>query len=355
MDMLLTGITYLFSASLAAIAAIYCLPRAEHWGLMDHPCGGRKKHGHSTPLIGGIILWAALLPLLIIKPAMGFMPYSLPLVTVTVFIGLLDDRHELSAKLRLGIHLLIGLVMATWAGIQLRTLGELLPGVQLSLGILAIPVTCFAVAASMNAVNMVDGVDGLAGALSLVPVAVVGALAIQAGNTDLTLIATALSGGLCVFLLLNFPFPWRVRATCFMGDTGSTLLGLMVAWLLIGGCSAHLFRPVLALFLLALPLIDAAGVMLRRILRGDPVTAPGRDHLHHVFIDAGMTHRHVVYMLSCSAVAIAAMGLILERNNTPEWIMFAIFASMLVTNLVLLRSADKAKAVLREKVFSHRM
>lgn len=352
--MLLAGLVYLFAAATAVLAAFYCLPRAERWGLLDTP-GGRKAHERTTPLVGGLVIWAGLLTLLAVEPTSP--PVALlTLATLTVVIGLLDDHHELSARFRLCIHLALGLAMALWAGIKLDSLGELMPGQPLALGLLALPVTCFAVAAAMNAVNMVDGVDGLAGGLSLLPVAMIAGLALQNGShPELLLTASALAGGLTVFLLLNFPFPWRQRASTFLGDTGSTLLGLMVAWLLIQASSEGLFRPVLALYLLALPLLDTAGVMVRRTLRGVSLTTPGRDHFHHVFIDAGMQHKHVVYMLVALATAIASLGLLMEKRGTPEWTMFTLFAGMLVINLVVLRSADKAKELLRERLFSQRL
>lgn len=352
--MLLTGLAYLIAAATAVLAAFYCLPRAERWGLIDTP-GGRKAHAHATPLVGGLIIWAGLLTLLAVAPTSP--PVALlTLATLTVVIGLLDDRHELSAWFRLGTHLALGLAMALWAGIKLDTLGELVPGQPLALGLLALPVTCFAVAAAMNAINMVDGVDGLAGGLSLLPVAMVAALALQSGtHPTLLLTATTLAGGLTAFLLLNFPFPWRQRASTFLGDTGSTLLGLMVAGLLIQASAEGLFRPVLALYLLALPLLDTAGVMVRRSLRGVSLTTPGRDHFHHVFIDAGMQHKHAVYMLVALASVIAGLGLLMEKRGTPEWTMFMVFVGMLVINLVVLRSADKAKELLRDRLFSQRM
>lgn len=354
MDALLPPLTFALSAALAVMMYFYCLPRAERWGLMDTPCGQRKKHHRSTPLIGGLIIWAGLMALAVIKPVMGTLPYSLFLGTVTVLVGLADDRHELPAQLRLVTHLAIGLAMALIAGVQLSHLGELLPGVSMELGLLALPITCFAVAAAMNSVNMMDGADGLAGSLSLVPVAAVAILAGQAGNHQLLVTALALAGGLCVFLLLNFPLPWRHHASCFMGDTGSTLLGLMVAWLLIRGCNDNLFSPVVALYLLAMPLIDTAGIMLRRLLRGVSLTTPGRDHLHHVLIDAGMKNTHMVYMMSALATAIACLGLILDRQGVPEFVLFGVFMGMLLTNLLALRSAEKAKEVLRSKVFTPR-
>ncbi len=352
--MLLSVFTFLFAAALAVLAAQLLSVRAERWGLIDAPGDGRKQHAHPTPLIGGLIIWAGMCALLFIMPSADLFPYCLPLAALTVVVGVLDDRHELSARLRLVVHLGIGLLMIFWADIKLTQLGELYPGKFIYLGLMAIPVTCFAVAAAMNAINMVDGVDGLAGSLTLIPVLVVAVLAALSGYHDLLYTTAALAGGLCVFLLLNFPLPWRHRASCFLGDTGSTLLGFMVAWLLIRSSEAGLMSPVLALFLIALPLLDTAGVMTRRLRRGVSMTTAGRDHLHHVLIDAGISPRQTVYLLVSVAVVIASLGLLMERNGMPQWAMFLFFMSMLLANLYLLRNAENAKSALRERLSSSR-
>lgn len=344
-------ITLFLSASASIITAFILLNKGAHLVPIDRP-GGRKHHEHDTPLIGGLIIFVGLLPLIFLMPSMQITAPFLTLAAVTVLLGLLDDRRELSASARLIMHLLVGLFMALWADVLLSDLGYLFGEDVFKLGWLAIPVTCFAIAASMNAVNMVDGVDGLAGALCLLPVLVVSAFAISASEVTLILQTAAVAGGLAVFLLFNFPFPWRKKASCFLGDTGSTLLGLFVAWFLIQGAQLGLYRPVLALFLLAIPLIDTAGVMLRRVLRGVSMSTPGRDHLHHVFIDSGMSTRHATIIIVAFALFIATVGVLLEMRQMPEWLMLVIFAICLLANLIFLRSAELAKKVLRERWFT---
>lgn len=349
--MLAAFITFIMAASIATVTAFWLLHSAPHLAPIDSP-GGRKQHKQSTPLIGGLIIFFGLMPLIIIMPSMQDSAPFLVLMNITVLLGHLDDRHELSAAVRLFTHLLVGLGMVLWAGISLTTLGHLFAGADLSLGWLAIPVTCFAVAASMNAINMVDGVDGLAGGLSLLPIVAVSAFAYNAEETALLLQTTAVIGGLLVFLLLNFPFPWRNKAKCFLGDTGSTLLGLAVAWFLIAGTQHELYRPVFALFLLAVPLTDTACVMLRRALLGVSMSTPGRDHMHHVLIDSGVSSRHATLLIVAIAILVAAFGLLLELRQVPGWVMFLIFVCFLASNLVVFRSADRAKMAIRERWFS---
>lgn len=344
-------ITLPIAFAIALVAAMVLLEMAPRWGLVDLP-GGRKKHKHHTPLIGGLILWAGLLSLLfVVEDLLSLLPL-LVLTGATIAVGVLDDRHELSAYFRLAVHLLVGLGLACWVGVKLESLGALFSSSPIVLGWAAVPVTMFAVAAAKNALNMVDGVDGLAGVLSGLPVVVVLYFAVPAGHPVLVPFALALTGGLLVFLCLNFPFPWRAQAACFLGDTGSTLLGLMVAWLLLQGAQDQLFRPVLALYLVAVPLIDTAGVMLRRVLRGVSMSTPGRDHLHHVFIDAGMPPRHATYLIVSIAVLLACIGMIMEYRAVSESVMFLVFLCLLALKLTALRSSDNAKRLIRERFYS---
>ena len=349
--MQLTWLAFPLGACLAMIVAMLLLEYAPRFGLVDKP-GGRKAHARVTPLIGGLIIFAGLWGLPLVTQDLRWVIQVLMLGALTVGIGVLDDRHELSAKVRLLVHVLAGLGMAWWAGVSLTQVGDLFGMGPLGLGVLALPATCFAVAAAMNAYNMIDGVDGLAGSLAALPVVVVVCLALPAGHVPLIGLSLALLGGLVVFLLMNFPFPWRAHAACFLGDTGSTLLGLMVAWLLIAAAQEGLLRPVFALYLLAIPLADTAGVMLRRVLRGVSLAAPGRDHLHHIFIDAGMSPRHATYLILALALLIATVGIVCELRAVPEWVMFALFTGYLLGSMLLLRSVEQAKAALRRAWFN---
>jgi UDP-GlcNAc:undecaprenyl-phosphate GlcNAc-1-phosphate transferase len=345
-------ITFPIAVALALLAAMILLEVAPRWGLVDHP-GGRKLHQRQTPLIGGLIIGSAMLATLVVIPKAVWILPLLVLAAATIFIGVLDDLVELSAGFRLLTHMLVGLGMALWAGVQLTSVGALISDAPIILGWLAVPATIFAVAAAKNALNMVDGVDGLAGVLALLPVAVVFYFSAKLDHAALLSISLPLLGGLFVFLALNFPLPWRVNAACFLGDTGSTLLGFLVSWLLIQGAQEHLFRPTLALYLLAVPLIDTAGVMVRRLLHGVSISTAGRDHFHHVLIDAGMSPRHATYVIAALALLIACLGLVLEYREVHEGLMLLLFIVFLLANTLALRSAEKAKFHLRSRFFSY--
>jgi UDP-GlcNAc:undecaprenyl-phosphate GlcNAc-1-phosphate transferase len=147
--------------------------------------------------------------------------------------GLADDIWHLGFKPRLVVQAAVALAMVFVGGVELASLGELLPGVAVDLGWFAVPITVFATIGLINAVNMIDGIDGLSGSVSLVSLAFIAVVAHGADNPAYLLVAVALMGGIVGFLFFNLRYPGNARARVFLGDNGSMLLGFVFAWLLI--------------------------------------------------------------------------------------------------------------------------
>ena len=325
--------------ALSIFGAILFLFLAEKIGLVDEP-GGRKFHKKITPLIGGIVIFLGCMAV----PALNTEMVSwriIVLMSITLVVGLIDDIFEISAYTRLILQLLIGLAMALSLNQPLTTLGDFMGFGSVALGVFSIPLICFSVSAAKNALNMVDGIDGLAGLLALIPVAAVFCLASRAGVENLLSISIALVVSLSVFLYLNFPLQNRPSAICFLGDSGSTLLGFLIAYLLISSVTAGLIKPVVALYLFAIPLIDSVCVFARRIRRGVPLFHPGRDHWHHMLIDGGFSCRQATLFIGSIATIIAVAGLIMGHRGVSESLMFYLLIGFTLLNLSNLRLSSK--------------
>ena len=111
----------------------------------------------------------------------------------------------------------------------------------------------------------------------------------------------------------------------FMGDAGSMFIGLTVVWLLAMGSQSNetttaAFTPVTALWIIAVPLIDMAGVMVRRIKKGQSPFKPDRDHLHHIFMRAGFSSREALIIITLVSAAISTLGILLTYYDLPEWV-----------------------------------
>lgn len=340
------------STFIVSIAGIHILiPVSMRIGLVDTP-GGRKQHEVHTPLIGGLTIFFALALFLISSfffPFPGFNHPALILaITLILAIGVIDDVRNLGVRLRFLLHALVALIMIHWGGVVLADLGKLVSSSPLVLGFFGVPLTVFATLGTINALNMVDGIDGLAGALSVVVFSYIAVLTYAADNSYF-LLTIAVLGALTGFLVFNFPYRARQRASIFMGDAGSNLLGFIIAWLLIALSQGEkpVIAPVTALWLYAVPLIDTVSVMVRRVwLKKSPFKAD-RGHLHHLLVDAGFRVRQVVYMMVLLQILLAGIGVLMLRNGVPQAIGFFGFLGLFAVYLLLVSRTWRVVPLLR--------
>jgi UDP-GlcNAc:undecaprenyl-phosphate GlcNAc-1-phosphate transferase len=166
-----------------------------------------------------------------------------------------------------------------------------------------------------NAVNMLDGVDGLAGGYLALSCFWLALIAQAAGRGDVAVEALVLMAALVGFLVFNLRHRWRARASVFMGDAGSTMLGAVVAYLLVRLASGPgaLSFPML-LWLVIVPVTDTLILAVTRIAAGHSPFRPDRRHLHHLLQDRGFTPGQTAALLiaaSCLCGAVAYGGLLL--------------------------------------------
>ena len=170
---------------------------------------------------------------------------------------------------RMALQALVASIMM-YNGLYLYSLGNILFGYELVLGVLGYGVTLLAVVGAINAFNMVDGIDGLLGALSCVTFGALATVFWMGGNDEMALWCLCLMVACLPYILLNLGIPRGRKFKVFMGDAGSTLIGFTVIWLLIVATQGDdaVMQPVTALWLIAVPLMDMLRVMIARIRRG---------------------------------------------------------------------------------------
>jgi UDP-GlcNAc:undecaprenyl-phosphate GlcNAc-1-phosphate transferase len=187
------------------------------------------------------------------------------------------------------------LFVIVWADVRLDDFGRLFWNDVLELGWLAMPVTIFAALGVINSFNLIDGMDGLAGGIFLVAAAGMALLAGLAGQTQILQLLLLAIAAVAGFLLLN-ALAERAGAI-FMGDSGSMLLGFLLAWCFIalGNDRAYTaeraFMPLTAVWLFAVPLLDTTTQIWRRWRAYLPVFGADQHHLHHAFLRAVYHHR----------------------------------------------------------------
>ena len=185
-------------------------------------------------------------------------------------VGVLDDLHDLPWYVRVGMQAIAALLMVYVGGVKVEQLGELVGVHDTGLGFLSIPFTVFATVGLINAVNMIDGIDGLAGSLVLVALLMLCAAGRYAGDPQLAEHALILGGAVAGFLAMNMRMPWRPRAKVFLGNSGSAVLSFALAWFSfrLTQNPGHPVSPVLALWLVPVPVVDTLVLMGVRFLEG---------------------------------------------------------------------------------------
>lgn len=315
---------------LGALALLFISRKvAKKVGLVDKP-NARKHHNGHIPLVGGVSVYLSLWIIYILQP--GWLPdFSIYMAcaTMLIVVGVLDDKLDLPVLPRMALQALVASIMM-YNGLYLYSLGNILFGYELVLGVLGYGVTLLAVVGAINAFNMVDGIDGLLGALSSVTFGALATVFWMGGNDEMALWCLCLMVACLPYILLNLGIPWGRKFKVFMGDAGSTLIGFTVIWLLIVATQGDdaVMQPVTALWLIAVPLMDMLRVMIARIRRGDSPFKPDREHLHHVLLKAGFSRIFTLSIIVVLQALCCLTGLIFEIANLSEILQLIIFIMM---------------------------
>lgn len=319
--------------SCAAIVALR--PAAPVLGLLDRP-GGRKTHDGDVPLIGGIGMFVAIVVGVVWMPAGDpDTPYLMAASAFLLMVGVLDDRLDVPARLRLIAHIATAYVAVAILdnGPRLTFGSAFGPEEVVLTGLTAVGVISVLVGGTINAFNMMDGIDGLAGmmaAIAFVALAWLAARGQDAFALQLSLVTLGAIGG---FLLFNLPLGVNRRWRVFMGDAGSTLLGFLISALVLRMSQDRgILAPATALWLVALPLTDLLATMLRRVALGRSPFSPDRRHLHHRLLDAGLSARAALGVLAVLAAALAGAGIGMHLARVPEVVQF--YGFLAVASLV---------------------
>lgn len=333
------------------------IPIAHKIGLLDKPAG-RKQHVGAVPLIGGISVYCGV--------ALTLSWFGLPHDThwyyllcggTIVVLGVFDDFFDLSVKLRLVVQAVIACVMMYGLKLYVGDLGNLFGHGHLTLGYwIGIPFTVVAVIAAINAFNMIDGIDGLAGSLSAVTFISVTLMMSVGGQLDYAVLPMVLVFALIPYLLFNLDLVGKGKGKIFMGDAGSMLIGLTVIWLLIIGTQSESasFRPVTALWIIAVPLMDMVAIMIRRIRKGQSPFMADREHLHHIFLRLGLNSRQALVAIATLASMLATVGVIGEYLMVPDGVMLLLFLAAFVVYSMTLQYIWRITRFIKRYKAKHR-
>lgn len=306
-----------FSALLASFLCIAIIPFVIYLAGKNKwfdEVNERKIHSGNIARLGGIgIFWSFAISLIFISLIFVRSPELLPWgqqywvaslsLLVIHLMGLADDFFNLKARLRLVVQLLLA-VAVVWAGFRFKVLYVPFLETELDLGVFSYIITIFWIVGITNAINFIDGLDGLSGGISLIACASLGILFIEQGSLFPALIAFTLVGSLTAYLFYNFP-PARI----FMGDSGSTFLGFVLALLpLLGNqVKGSGFNFWIAVTILLIPIFDTFAAILRRKKKGVSPFSPDKFHLHHKLMNLGFSTRQILAIVYASCMGLGGV------------------------------------------------
>ena len=300
-----------------------------HWLVLDMP-NERSLHTRPTPRTGGIaILLGTGTGLLAAWLWNGYTVVSLTLtaaVLALTLVALLDDRYTLGAGPRL---------LTQIGAVSLLLFTQQLP----VSGSLALIIALLFLVWMINLYNFMDGMDGFAAGMAVFGFGTFALLAWQAGNMDLALGCTIIVASCLGFLLLNFP-----PARLFMGDTGSTVLGLLAGVVILKAHHDAILPFWLGLLIFSPFIVDASVTLGTRILRGEKFWQAHRTHYYQRLVQIGWGHKRTVLaeytlMIACSATAMAAASQPLARQTT----IIAGWAVIYVVLIYLVHRAERRR------------
>ena len=275
--------------------------------MVDLP-GHRKVHEEAIPNLGGIVIFFGfLLGLLFVVSIEGQYKTLLIGGVIILLLGIVDDIVDLSPKYKFIIQLVPALLVVAYNSNLINSfIIHQLAGLDL-LGYLIYPLLILWIVGITNSINLIDGLDGLACGVSIIALGTFLILGLLLKMEILNIITIALLLSMLAFLKYNF-FPAKI----FLGDSGSTFAGFMLAsisalWAMKGGNAFFLIVPVIVL---ALPIFDTLFAILRRYREHRPIFQADQGHLHHRLLARGIAHKNVVLLLWGISLIFSIMALI---------------------------------------------
>lgn len=320
-------ISFLVSLVLVPI----CKKVAIHVNAMDIP-NKRKVHKVPMPRLGGLAIY---LSFLICYMFFGQLTTHMLSIIIASFIivlfGIIDDINPMKARYKLIGQIIAACIVVFYGDIVLKDV--YLFNYYLNFGALAPYLTVLFIVSCINAINLIDGLDGLASGISSIyflTIAIIAILTNRIGGLDIML-SIIMLGSTLGFLVYNFP-----PAKIFMGDTGSQFLGFTIAIISLLGFKNVTFNSlVVPLLILSIPIFDTLFAILRRLLKGEPIGSPDKEHFHHQLLKMKFSPRKTILIIYTINIAFALVSIFITigDNKAASYIYIVLIVLLLFTVL----------------------
>lgn len=313
---------------------------------VDVPSDGRRMHKAPIPRLGGLaIFFGFLCSSLLFSPMTPQFGGMLIGASIIVVLGIFDDIYALPAKPKFLVQIVAALVASLFGNV-ITVLSN--PNIfstepYWNLGVLSIPFTVLWIVAITNAVNLIDGLDGLACGVSTISSMTMLVISLSVSEGPVAILMGALVGACLGFLPYNLN-----PAKIFMGDTGSTFLGFILAVASIQGLFklSAIVSFAVPFLILGLPIFDTCFAILRRLADGRSPMSPDREHIHHRLIDMGFSQKQAVATLYIISAILGLSAVILTTSGIERAIIFfgAFCVAIAITSKVMMSHSESETA-----------
>lgn len=345
---------------MVAMPALIKVAKLKH--LVDEPGEERKLHRRSVPTIGGIMIFAGTIigyslwfpsssPEMLgqnynVLSALEEFKYLVASMFILFFLGLKDDIIGVSPMKKLLIHLVVASILVFMADIRITQFW----GLFYVNGIpdwFSIVFSFFVYIVIVNAINLIDGVDGLAAGVGLIASVAFAIWFYNTGDIPLALLATSLGGSLLGFLFFN----WH-PAKIFMGDSGSLIIGVVMYVLAVKMIEfpmhmlphgiSDVSKPVLAMAILAYPLVDTLRVFINRAIQGRSPFSADKNHIHHKLMSLGFGHVKTSLILYAFTIFVTLLTFFTPSHSpNASFLILAGVVAILVNLLFYVKRAKR--------------
>ena len=302
---------------------------SKNMNIMDIP-NERSVHKKPTPLLGGIAIFLSFLFDFILFGNQNPLMISILIASFLILLlGIFDDIKPIKARYKFVIHILVALIVVFYGGLKLTHVDIF--GLSLNFKWMSPYITILIIVGIINAVNLIDGLDGLCAGISSIYFLTIGVIALilnKFNGLDIIL-SFIMLGSTLGFLVFNFP-----PAKIFMGDTGSTFLGLMISVImLLGFKTVTLTSLLIPLVLLILPITDTLFAIIRRALNKKPIGQADKEHIHHQLLKH-LSTRKTILVIYIVDLIFSVVSIFYAIGKKKEMIIFYILLMFILLYLV---------------------
>ena len=302
---------------------------SKNMNIMDIP-NERSVHKKPTPLLGGIAIFLSFLFGFILFGNQNPLMISILIASFLILLlGIFDDIKPIKARYKFVIHILVALIVVFYGGLKLTHVDIF--SLSLNFKWMSPYITILIIVGIINAVNLIDGLDGLCAGISSIYFLTIGVIALilnKFNGLDIIL-SFIMLGATLGFLVFNYP-----PAKIFMGDTGSTFLGLMISVImLLGFKTVTLTSLLIPLVLLILPITDTLFAIIRRTLNKKPIGQADKEHIHHQLLKH-LSTRKTILVIYVVDLIFSVVSIFYAIGKKKEMIIFYILLMFILLYLV---------------------